>query len=524
MLSKNCAFLAFFFFSFGLLSQSTTVEWSTIENSRGQVIAILPKQSKDFFALRWIGGGLLGSYQLANHTNFKISAVGKLKMTANGSMATYEGIEVIGNRLVVFLSDRVEGRHILYMQEYNADMRPEGDAKELANYELEKGKSKGTFSTLSSRNKKFFGVVWEIPGKKEEKDRYGFKIFDKNLTEILDGDYKLPFEGKLSSINENYLSNTGDYFISVSEFKEPEEKRLFKSYLDYKAMHIFHITDEGLQDFTVDLNGKRVEAMTMNSDDHRIFTLTGIYGEKGSSGESGLFYLRVNFDKQEVIDQGFSEFSKEFITQDWSDKQKEKADKREEKGKGEPQLYNYKVRQAEILADGSIVGSLEKYYVVVSTYRDPRTGATSTSYTYYYNDIIAFKIGIDGEFEWLKKINKYQVSVNDGGPYSSYARYINNGKLCFVFNDNSVNYDDQGKFLDNGKIYSANFGKKKNVVAIVEIDLETGNSERKVFFDRQEIGTLAVPKLFKIDYSTNEMLLYSISGRKDRFGIMKLTN
>lgn len=504
-------------------AQGDKVQWGELEKGSGRMVSILPKTGKDFFALRYSGGALMGSYRVSHHQSFKISATGKLIMTAENGMANFEGAEVIGGKMIVFLSDKNEGVNHFYMQEYSEDCQPKGPAKEIAKYDLEKGRSRGFFNVISSRDKEFFGVVWEIPGKKEEKDRYGFQILDSELNEVSDGDYKLPYEGKLSTINQHYLSNTGDYFISVIEYTQPEEKKLFRNYLNYKAMHILHVTPEGIDDFTLNMEGKRVEAMTMNSDNDRIFTFTGIYGDQGKAGVTGLFYMRANFDKQEVIDEGFEKFGKDFITQDWSDRQKEKAEKREAKGKGEPQLYDYVMRQTEVLKDGSIVGSLEQYYVVVTQYTDPRTGATRTTYTYYYNDIIAFKVGKDGGFNWLKKINKYQVSSNDGGPYSSYARFIDNGKLCFIFNDHVKNYDEAGRYLDNDKTYPANFGKNKNVVAIVEVDLEDGNTVRKTFFDRKEITALAVPKLFQIDYKTGEMLLYAVYGKKERFGILQFS-
>jgi len=513
--------LIFVITSLRVFSQSYNVKWGELEKGNGRMISVLPKTGEDFYALRWSGGALMGSYRLSNHENFKITATGKLQIKADGGMANFEGAQVIGKKLMVFLSDKKDGKNHFFMQEYGSDMLPKGNAVELANYELEKGKSKGSFDIIVSRDKAFFGVIWEIPGKKEEKDRYGFKIFDNEMNEVSDGDYKLPFVGKLSMINQHYLSNTGDYFINVIEYEEPTEKKLFKSYLNYKAMHIFHITPDDLVDFTINLEGKRVEAVTMNSDNDKLFTLTGIYGDQGKAGVTGLFFLRANFDKQEIIDEGFEKFGKDFITQDWSDRQKEKAEKREKKGKGEPQLYNYQMRQTEVLKDGSIIGSMEQYYIVVNSYTDPKTGMTRTTYTYYYNDIVAFKVGVDGGFEWLKKINKYQVSTNDGGPYSSYARFIDNGKLCFIFNDHVKNYDLSGKFIVGEKTYPANFGKKKNVVAIVEIDLENGDINRNTFFDRNEINALAVPKLFKIDYSTNEMLLYAVYGKKERFGILK---
>jgi hypothetical protein len=501
--------------------QSYSINWGAMEKRSARMVSIIPRSGADFFALRWSGGALLGSYKLSSHENLTLSATGKLVTQAEGSMANFESARYIAGKLVVFLTDRKEGQNSIYMQEYNNDLTVKSEAKKLASYELEKGRSKGFFEVINSRDKEFLGVIWEIPGKKDAKDIYGFKIFDSEMVEVSEGEYKLPYEGKLSTINQHYLSNTGDYFISVSEYEEGE-KKIFKSYLNYKATHILHITPDGIEDFEINMKGKRVEAMSMNSDNNKVFTLTGIYGDQGKAGVNGLFFLRADFNKQETIDEGFEKFGTDFITQDWSDRQKEKAEKREAKGKGEPQLYNYVMRQTEVLKDGSIVGSIEQYYVVVRTTQDPRTGISTTTYTYYYNDVIAFRVGEDGEFDWLKKINKYQVSTNDGGPYSSYARFVDNGNLCFIFNDNVRNYDESGKFLNADRVYPANFGKKKNVVAIVEVDLESGQYTRKTFFDRKEITALAVPKMFSIDYTTNEMLLYAVYGSKERFGIMKI--
>ncbi len=503
-----------------VLSQSYNINWGKMDKRSGRLQSVIPISGSDFYTLRWTGGAMLGSLRLSRHDNLSLTATGKLVMQVDGSMAHFEDVAYLGDKLIVFLSSRKEGKNSIYMQEYNRDLTIKGDSKKLASYELEKGRSKGFFNVIKSRNNEFFGVIWEIPGKKEQKDIYGFRILDTDLAEISEGEYKLPFESKYSDIHEHYLSNTGDYFISVMEFT-PGEKKVFKSYINFKAAHIYHITPEDIQDFTINLKGKRVEAMRMNSDNNKVFTITGIYGDEGKAGVNGLFYLRADFEKQELIDEGFEKFGKDFITQDWSDRQKEKAERKEAKGKGEPQLYNYRMRQTEVLKDGSIVGSIEQYYVVVTTYTDPRTGATTTTYTYYYNDIIAYRVGTDGGFDWLKKINKTQVSTNDGGPFSSYSRFVDGDNLCFIFNDNVANYDEKGNHI-KGSHARANFGKKKNVVAIVEIDLNDGKMERTTFFDRKEISAIAVPKMFYVNYETKEVLLYAIYGKKERFGVMSI--
>ena len=101
----------------------------------------------------------------------------------------------------------------------------------------------------------------------------------------------------------------------------------------------------------------------MTSDDNNVFTITGIYGDEDFTGVSGVFHQRVDLNTEEKLDEGFKEFSEEFITQGWSDREKKKAERRKDKGKGDPQLYNYQMREATIMDDGSIVGTMEQYFI-----------------------------------------------------------------------------------------------------------------------------------------------------------------
>lgn len=502
-----------------LLAQSYNVKWGELERKNGYLMSILPRSGNDFFTLRR-SSGIFGTLKIAKHQNLKLSATGKIILSVNESMASFEGVTCIGERLMVFLSDVKDDKNIIFMQEYGEDLSPKGKAIKLGEYNIPKGRYRGSFSVIESRDRQFFGVIWEILGRKESKTTYGYHIYDNEINTISEGEYELPYDSELASIYSHHLSNTGDYFISILEYEKTEEKKIFNNYLQYKAFHISHVTPDNLEDFTLNLEGKRVEAMTMESDDDHILTITGIYGTAKQSGITGVFYLRADFDKQSIIDEGFEPFGKDFITQDWSDRQKERAEKREAKGKGEPQLYNYQMRDATILKDGSIVASIEQYYVVTRTYRDPKTGATTTTYTYYYNDIIAYKVGANGGFDWLKKIDKQQVSTNDGGTFSSYARFVDNGNLCFIFNDNIRNYDENGAFLKSDYVYAANFGKRKNAVGLVEIDLETGDIHRETFLKAKDITALVVPKAFVIDYVAKQMTLYAVYGKKEKFGIL----
>ena len=237
---KTLALLLFILTVFNGYTQQQ-VDWGKMERSSGRMLSILPKNESDFYSLRWSGGAVLGNYKLSKHSNLSTVASGKLLLKADNGMANFEDSKVINGKLLVFLSDRYEGENHFYMQEYGEDMKPLGEPNKLAKYELERGKSRGFFNVIVSQDNTHFGVVWEIPGKREEKDRYGFKIFNENMEVINDGDYKLPYEGRLSNIDQHYLTNSGDYFISVVEYQESEQKRVFRNYLNYKSTHIPHL-------------------------------------------------------------------------------------------------------------------------------------------------------------------------------------------------------------------------------------------------------------------------------------------
>ena len=512
----------FFIFALNSLafSQAYSVEWGEMSSKQGRLAYLLPSTSDEFYALRWVGGRIIGNYQVTKHEDLKATKKSKIRLVAEKSIANFEDAKVINGKFVVFLSDRQVGYNHFFMQEYDDDLKPLGEPIKLASYQVDKTRAKGWFNVKQSANKQFFAVVWEVPGKRGERDLYGFKVFNNTMELINDGEYPLPFDPKLSTIHSQHISNNGDYFMAITEYAEGENARLFKDHLHYKSLHIFHINDDGLDDYELDLGGKRVEAMSMFSDSSNIFTVTGIYGQAKIAGVNGVFHQRIDLNSMKKIDESFKEFDPSFITEDWSDRAIRRAERQKQRGKGDPQLYNYQMRDVTILKDGSVVGTMEQFYVQVRSNNDTRTGTVSQSYYYYYNDIIAYKISPKGAFDWVKKVRKYQVSTNDQGPFSSYASFIDNGKVHFIFNDNIGNYDDAGSFTDSERLYTANYSRKKNVVALANIDLETGMQEQNTFFDRNEINALAVPKLFEVDYTNNEMLLYAIYGRKEKLGVL----
>lgn len=501
-------------------AQSNQVEWGEMEAKSGYLIEMMPLNGKDFYSLRWKGGNAFGGYYISRHDDLKTTVTDKVIKSVNNSIANFETSAIIEDHPVIFLSDKKENHNLLYAQQYGYDLKPRGEAKLLVDFSLDKGQSYSGYNIIQSKDKKFFAVLWIIQGKKKDKNTYGYAVFNEKFEVIHEWEYELPFEAQYSEVSEHLLTNSGDYFLAVKEFEKSEEKKVFRNFLQYKAMHIYQVAEDGLEDYSMQMRGNRVEAISIDSDDDQNFIITGVYGHNQVEGVKGLFYLKLDYKNEKVIEESFEEFKKDFIIEDWSEKELERAERREEKGKGAPTLYDYKMRDVFIMPDGSIIGSLEQNYVMVRSFSDTR-GMTTTTYTYYYNDIIAFKIGSnDGGFEWLQKIKKMQVSTNDGGPYSSYASYIDGNSMKFIFNDSRANYDENGNYVE-GLSFLTRFTNKDNVVSFTEVNLSDGSLERKSLFSKKEMGTLAIPKMFEVDYINKHVLLYTTFRSKERYGLLK---
>lgn len=510
----------FLFFNFYSFSQDFPINWGPLDKSPGSLIEILQKNKTDFYTLRWSGGRTFGSYRIADHENLSLIQSKRIKQVAESGIANFETAYFFGNQLYVFLSDRKGGEMTLYYQIYDGELNPQEGTELIASYSNNKLNAKPNFKIIQSLNREYLGIIWEISGKKSTSDLYGYKILNNKMEVTQSGEYTLPFDGNLTTINEHHISNDGDYFLALTEHNRPNDRLLVKSFENFKAIHVYKIKNNELKEFTLNLDGKRVDDLIMSSN-NRIFSLSGIYGSGGFSGIEGIFVIRIDSQKDSILSSGLVPFSREIVFQNLTQKQRERAEERVSNRNTDPQLYNYRLRDMYTTNDGSLIGSIEQYYVYRRVSYDNRTGVSSTMYYYYYDDIIAFKIGKSGNFDWEKLIPKSQVSINDGGPFSSYSSFSNDKKMCFIFNDNIKNYSEEGEFVKTANsVYSFNLSKRKNAAAITTIDLETGEVKRKTLFTRKEINSIVIPKLFKINPLSKEILLYAILGRKERFGLL----
>ena len=514
-----------FVYGFQLYSQNFNIEWGKLERSPGSLLQIMPKDSNTFYSVRWSGGNNFGHYKFTLQDFLEKVREKRIKPLTEKGIGNFEVAYLCGDNIVAFISDKSGTNCELYAQEYSPELEIVSPPQLIATYVNPKIGSKPNFYVKQSDNREYLGILWEIPGRKTTSDVYGYRVLDNRLNGKQSGEYSIPFDGNLSTINEFFLTNKGDFMLSITEHLKPNDRIFTRQYDNYKSIHVYKIYENSLKEYSLNLEENRIDDMKFISDGDNFCSLTGIYAKGFRQGINGVFELRINLENDSIISSGFHEFSSSITFETFDQRNVNQPFRRMNWDRNNTlnnTQYTYLLRDLFMLEDGSQIGSVEQYHVYQRMNYDNRTGLSSSIYYYYYDDIIVFKIGSNGEMEWEKRIEKSQVSVNDNGPYSSYSSFCDGEKVVFIFNDNIRNYNEFGEFtMQDGRIYPLNLSLRRNVASITSIDVLSGDITRNKFFSRKEARALVIPKQFHLDRKSKNLMIYSIDGYRERFGLIK---
>ena len=424
-----------------------------------------------------------------------------------------EFIVHLNNKLYVFSSfkNRKLKRNFLFVQTINKKtLLPNNDLVKIAEIDYKKHSkyNAGGYHLRISCDSSKVLVYYDLPYKKNEKEKFGFHVFDNNMNQIWEKKVKLPYTDKLFEIQNYKVNNGGNVYLLGIKYKD-KRKGKRKGKPNYKY-HILSYTNNGndSKEYPISVKDYFLTDMQIAINDEQDIVCGGFYSEKGTFSIKGSYFLKIDGETTEIVTRNFNEFGIDFITQNMSKRKKKKAKKKAKKGKN-VELYQYDLDDIILKSDGGAMLIGEQFYIrTVTTYN--QKGGSTTRYYYYYNDIIVINMSSEGVIEWTEKIPKRQTTSNDQGFWSSYAVTVIKDKLYFVFNDNPKNLF----YKDGGKLY--NFKKSsKALTVLVEVD-SSGKQTKEALFTSKEAGILVRPKVCQ-QISDNEMIIFGQRGKSQRF-------
>lgn len=376
------------------------------------------------------------------------------------------------------------------------------------------------FSTLVSDDQSHFCVISNTMDEEKDGDlKRKLAVYTSALEKEWDAEVNAGFKSDMFSITNITLDDNGDVSIVGVEYKEKlTAKQLRRSGKPNYTHHLIRYTEKGTASMSmpVELNGKFITDLRIQTAETGAVIVAGFYSEKGSFSVKGAFYLNIDPATESIQSQKFSEFGTEFITQNLTDREERKAKNKEAKGEA-LEMNEFDMRSLVLRGDGGATLIAEQYifYVTSHTVRNAN-GTSSTTYTYHYhyNDIIVVSFNNAGELLWKTKIAKRQYTTNDGGQWSSYAMAIMGDKLYFIFNDNPKNL-----FIGADETPYNFSAARELAVVLVEVD-SNGKAAKELLFSSDRNDVKVQPKIAK---QTGEREVVICSQRSKIFQYSKLT-
>ena len=248
-------------------------------------------------------------------------------------------------------------------------------------------------------------ILHQLPNKKNTAERICMHVFDANMNNLWKKEITLPYTEDLFGIEDFMIDPKGNVY--VLGYKTDKGKNNSK-----RIYHILSYSQNKQEiDIPIDLKGKFIEDMQIIIDNDNDILCTGFYSNKGLSSIDGTYFIRINKNTKQVLNEVQNEFSIEFLTLYTSQKEKKKT-ARKVKNDEDVELKYINLKDVEITDKGEIIMVGEYQTVQSKAYSNLTNKDDLTVYTESnYNDIVIVKLSNEGKLLWAQKIPKRHKSV-----------------------------------------------------------------------------------------------------------------
>lgn len=529
---KHLLFILFTFLSLNIAFSQTSserqIEWGEEYKApaKSRFVKIIGSDDSYFYTLRLKYGMSADKYEVFvekfDLANCKLIDVSAVNMKYNGKMRSFHNVLKVKNQMYLITSFLNKGKkkNYLFAQAFNERMKVSDKLIKIGEIDVKNIDREGKFDVEISRDSSKILVYHDLPHKKGKSERLALSVYDSEFQSIWESEVNLPYLDRTFSVEKYEIDNEGNvYLLGVRFFDgikyrrkgKPNYEYILISYSDQgenRLEHRFTETDK----FFTDLTFEPLKNGTV--------LCSGFYSEKNSYSIKGTFFFRMNIKTEEIFVKSFKEFDFDFLTYQLSDYQKQKAEKavlRNDKDRA-PELYRYSLDDLIIRSDGGVLMVSEQYYVQeffrdaynpFYGYRNTLNRNNNVTYLYNYNDILLVNISPEGEIEWTSSIPKNQVTSNDGGYFSSYAKAVVRNNIYFIFNDNVLNYDGSNRSIRD-------FNGSNAVIALTEVGKNGNSTTKPLSYDRKD-KILTRPKVCR-QVNPKKMIVYGELANKFRFG------
>jgi len=435
-----------------------------------------------------------------NQLNLERTALLDLPLnTFNNDFQVVDIIPFGGN--IVMLSALYNARaneNTLHVQRIDkSTLKLKGNRQKVAEIEAKRRMNKGGFDYAISRDSSKILMYADLPFDRRSGKRLSLTVYNDKLEKQWTKAVELPFQDRNFEVENYEVDRSGNVYI-LGRLIDRNNVSLFSNRPYYTYVIVaYRNNGKDVKEYDVSLGDDFITDLTIRVGNDGDLICAGFYSERTTQSMKGSFFSKISAETKRMYDIKKGEFDSEFLSQFMS---KRRAKKKRE-------LFNYRIDKLILRSDGGALMIAEQFFVVATTHTDAN-GFQTTTYTYYYNDIIAINMNPDGSIEWATRVPKRQI--DGSGAFSSYAMTISKGKIYFIYNDHPKNLT-QTNFR---KI--KNFNGKRSVVNLAVLSPD-GSYKKYPLFNNRDERILMQPKIAQ-QVSADEMIIFGLFKRRYKFG------
>ncbi len=461
------------------------------------------------------GGSATPIFMLVNE---KTETLKEVELQIEEKYAILKGFEKYGNNVFFTYSvyDKESKNTTIYALKINQKTLAVDDKTILGVYESDSRGDQAEASYKLSQDSSKILLFVEGPERKKENKKFFVGVFDTDLKKIWAKEIELPILEKFVSIYDKDVTDDGKVFVAVKHYDKEVNRESIRengakipSYT-YKLL-AYSNGNAAAKEITFNTNNNFIQGTKLTYNKTGNITVAGLYKQKYNGRITGAFYANFDGNTTQVKNPTMVNFDEELVR--LVDKDGFGSDNKKDPGLSS----NFKINQILTRPNGSVDLVSEFYQLIISTTYNSQTGRSTTSYRYYYGDIVNTNITKDGKATFTR-IPKNQKAVNMN-LFLGYFPFIYKDKLVLLFNDDKDNID---RDLEKRPDDVMNF--KKSVLAAATIDAN-GVLSRQAIFSNDEEDYIALPRNFT-KISDDAILissdLFKLFKKRTRFGVLKV--
>ncbi|MCH2232075.1 MAG: hypothetical protein MK105_17190 [Crocinitomicaceae bacterium] len=335
-------------------------------------------------------------------------------------------IKVANSYILISTKDFADVRkEVLYGQTFDWESGELSEPQKIFTQKYEKKRGGINYDLKTSSDDQLMLLTIHPPTKKGEKEAVTFEVYDSELERLYsEEDVVFEEEDKNYSINETLLGDNGNIYLLGTKYT-PRNRKLGIAAGPIEN-EIITISDGSQENTEIKFDKKIVDDISMTISEDGTLYVGGYYRVMDGIGIDGAFLFEINKETGEVDNELWDAFTREFITEGWSDRQVEKAKKKETKKGKDLGLSNLEFRSVIKHDDGSISMVGEVFWITYHTSTDAN-GNTSTRTVYHYGDLVASKISKEGEFVNHGRVKKHHTY------FGAYEYFNLNNEVAVLF-------------------------------------------------------------------------------------------